>query len=294
MKITEIFRQQKRTFSFEFFPPRDEISALDFGINIGQLINLDPSFVTVTYGAGGSTQERTFAIVDYLQNKIGLTCMAHYTCVNASKERIRKDIGYLNKIGIQNLMLLRGDPPQGTNKFTDNPDGFNHASDLISFVKKLGDFCVGGAAYPEKHVEAKNFEEDLKNLKTKINAGANFLVTQLFFINDLYLNFIELTRKHGINCRIIPGIIPITNFNQIKKFISLTGATIPEELISQIEPYQDNPEKIYQIGLDYAIRQCRDLLNRGAPGLHFYTLNKSRAAVEIFESITYEIKKVRI
>jgi methylenetetrahydrofolate reductase (NADPH) len=294
MKITEIFRQQKRTFSFEFFPPRDEISALDFGINIGQLINLEPSFVTVTYGAGGSTQERTFAIVDYLQNKIGLTCMAHYTCINASKEKIRKDIGYLNNTGIQNLMLLRGDPPQGTNEFKDNPDGFNHASDLISFVKKLGDFCVGGAAYPEKHMEAKNFEEDLKNLKIKINAGANFLVTQLFFINDLYFNFIELTRKHGINCRIIPGIIPITNFNQIKKFISLTGATIPEELIGQIEPYQDNPEKIYQIGLDYAIRQCRDLLNRGAPGLHFYTLNKSRAAVEIFESITYEIKKVRI
>jgi methylenetetrahydrofolate reductase (NADPH) len=294
MKITEIFKQQKRTFSFEFFPPRDEISALDFGINIGQLMNLEPSFVTVTYGAGGSTQERTFAIVDYLHNKIGLTCMAHYTCVNASKEKIRKDINYLGKIGIENLMLLRGDPPQGTNKFLDNPDGFNHASDLISFVKNLGDFCVGGATYPEKHIEAKNIEEDLHYLKIKLNAGADFLVTQLFFINDLYFDFIELTKKHGIKCRIIPGIIPITNYKQIKKFVRLTGATIPEEIINQIEPYQDNPEKIYQIGLDFAIRQCRDLLNRGAPGLHFYTLNKSRAAVEIFESITYEIKKARI
>jgi methylenetetrahydrofolate reductase (NADPH) len=294
MKITEIFKQQKRTFSFEFFPPRDEISALDFGINIGQLMNLEPSFVTVTYGAGGSTQERTFAIVDYLHNKIGLTCMAHYTCVNASKEKIRKDINYLGKIGIENLMLLRGDPPQGTNKFLDNPDGFNHASDLISFVKNLGDFCVGGATYPEKHIEAKNIEEDLHYLRIKLNAGADFLVTQLFFINDLYFDFIELTKKHGIKCRIIPGIIPITNYKQIKKFVRLTGATIPEEIINQIEPYQDNPEKIYQIGLDFAIRQCRDLLNRGAPGLHFYTLNKSRAAVEIFESITYEIKKARI
>ena len=294
MKITEIFKQQKRTFSFEFFPPRDEISALDFGINIGQLMNLEPSFVTVTYGAGGSTQERTYAIVDYLQNKIGLTCMAHYTCVNASKEKIREDIDYLSKIGIENLMLLRGDPPQGMNKILDNVDGFNHASDLISFVKKLGKFCIGGATYPEKHLEAKDIEEDLHYLKIKLNAGADFLVTQLFFINDLYFDFIKLTKKHGINCRIIPGIIPITNFKQIKKFVSLTGATIPEEIISQIEPYQDNPEKTYQIGLDFAIKQCRDLLNRGAPGIHFYTLNKSRAAVEIFESITYEIKKSRI
>jgi methylenetetrahydrofolate reductase (NADPH) len=294
MKITEIFKQQKRTFSFEFFPPKDEISALDFGINIGKLINLEPSFVTVTYGAGGSTQERTFAIVDYLHNKIGLTCMAHYTCVNASKEKITKDISYLSDIGIENLMLLRGDPPQGMKGIRLNPEGFNHASDLISFVNKLGDFCIGAATYPEKHLEAKSLKEDIENLKIKINAGADFLVTQLFFINDLYFNFIELTEKHGINCRIIPGIIPITNYNQIKKFVQLTGAVIPEEIISQIEPYQDNPEKTYQIGLDFAIRQCRDLLNRGAPGIHFYTLNKSRAAVEIFESITYEIKKSRI
>ena len=294
MKITEIFKQQKRTFSFEFYPPKDEISALDFGINIGKLINLEPSFVTVTYGAGGSTQERTFAIVDYLHNKIGLTCMAHYTCVNASKDKISKDIGYLKEIGIENIMLLRGDPPQGMNSIRLNPEGFNHASDLISFVRTLGDFCIGAASYPEKHLESKSIEEDIENLRKKINAGADFLVTQLFFVNDIYFNFIELTEKYGIDCRIIPGIIPITNYKQIKKFVQLTGATIPQEIISQIEPYQDNLEKSYQIGLDFAIKQCRDLLDRGAPGIHFYTLNKSRAAVEIFESITYEIKKSRI
>jgi methylenetetrahydrofolate reductase (NADPH) len=294
MKITEIFKQHKRTFSFEFYPPKDEISALDFGINIGKLINLEPSFVTVTYGAGGSTQERTFAIVDYLHNKIGLTCMAHYTCVNASKDKIRKDIGYLKEIGIENIMLLRGDPPQGMNSIRLNPEGFNHASDLISFVSTLGDFCIGAASYPEKHLESKSIEEDIENLRKKINAGADFLVTQLFFVNDLYFDFVELTEKYGIDCRIIPGIIPVTNYKQIKKFVQLTGATIPQEIISQIEPYQDNPEKTYQIGLDFAIRQCRDLLDRGAPGIHFYTLNKSRAAVEIFESITYEIKKSRI
>ena len=294
MKITRIFKEQKRTFSFEFYPPKDEISALDFGINIGQLIKLDPSFVTVTYGAGGSTQERTFAIVDYLQNKIGLTCMAHYTCVNASMEKVRNDIEYLRSIGIENLMLLRGDPPKGREVFEQNRDGFNHASDLISFVRKIDDFCIGAATYPEKHLEAASIEEDLNNLKIKINAGADFLVTQLFFINDKYFDFIKLAREHGINCRIIPGIIPVTNFKQIKMFSQMTGATIPGEIIQAIEPYQNNPEKIYQIGLDFAIRQCRDLLDKGAPGLHFYTLNKSRAAVEIFESITYEIKKSRI
>lgn len=294
MKITEIFEQQKQTFSFEFYPPKDEISALDFGINIGHLIKLNPSFVTVTYGAGGSTQERTFAIVDYLHNKIGLTCMAHYTCVNASKEKIRKDINYLSSIDIENLMLLRGDPPKGKDRFEFNKDGFNHASDLIAFVRKLDNFCIGAATYPEKHLEAANIEEDLHNLKIKVASGTDFLVTQLFFNNDQYFNFIKLAKEHNINCRIIPGIIPITNFKQIKMFAQMTGATIPPDIIEAIEPYQDNPEKIYQIGLDFAIRQCRDLLDKGAPGLHFYTLNKSRAAIEIFESITYEIKKSRI
>ena len=255
MKITEIFKQQKQTFSFEFYPPKDEISALDFGINIGQLMKLNPSFVTVTYGAGGSTQERTFAIVDYLQNKIGLTCMAHYTCVNASKVKIKKDIGYLRSTGIRNIMLLRGDPPKGKDVFEPNQDGFNHASDLISFVRKIDKFCIGAATYPEKHLEALNIEEDLNNLKIKVNSGADFLVTQLFFINDRYFDFIKLTKEHGISCRIIPGIIPITNYKQIKMFAQMTGAAIPEEIIQAIEPYQKNPEKIYQIGLDFAIRQ---------------------------------------
>lgn len=294
MKITKIFKKHKQTFSFEFYPPRDEISALDFGINIGKLINLEPSFVTVTYGAGGSTQERTFAIVDYLHNKIGLTCMAHYTCVNASREKVKKDIEYLRSLGIKNLMLLRGDPPKGKDVFEYNRDGFNHASDLISFVKKIDNFCIGAATYPEKHLEAKSIEEDLANLDIKVKSGADFLVTQLFFINDRYFEFVKMVKERGINCRIIPGIIPITNLKQIKMFAQMTGATIPEEIIQAIEPYQDSPEKIYQTGLDFAIRQCRDLLDRGAPGLHFYTLNKSRAAIEIFESITYEIKKSRI
>ncbi|MGD2033702.1 MAG: methylenetetrahydrofolate reductase [NAD(P)H] [Bacteroidales bacterium] len=285
MKITDIFLSQEKTFSFEFFPPKDEISAVDFGINVGRLMKLSPSFVTVTYGAGGSTQERTFSLVDYLQNKIGLTTVAHYTCVNATKDKVLRDLKTISERGIQNLMLLRGDPPEGEKKLTPGSDGFNYASDLIAFVDEHFDFCKAGAAYVEKHPEAISLEEDLINTKEKINAGADFLVTQLFFINEYYFRYIQLARKQGITCRILPGIIPITSFHQIERFTNMSAAKIPPELANEIEMNRDNPDKCYDIGVEYTIRQCRELLAMGAPGIHFYTLNKSRAAVEIFESL---------
>ncbi len=287
MKITDIFKTQARTYSFEFFPPKDEISAVDFGINVGQLLKLNPSFVSVTYGAGGSTQERTFALVDLLQNKIGLNTMAHYTCVNASRSKVEADLAYLKGLGIDNLMLLRGDPPKGEGTFTPHPEGFSYASDLIAFGKSKQDICVGGAAYVEKHPEANTLVQDLDNLKKKVDAGADFLLTQLFFSNDLYFDFVEKARQKGINSRIIPGIIPITAFNQIKRFVQMSGASIPAEIIEQMTAYQSNPDKVYQIGMDFAIQQCRDLLIMGAPGLHFYTLNKSRATIEIFETLLH-------
>jgi methylenetetrahydrofolate reductase (NADPH) len=285
MKITDIFKSQSRTYSFEFFPPKDEISAVDFGINVGQLVKLNPSFVSVTYGAGGSTQERTFALVDFLQNKIGLNTMAHYTCVNASKTKVEEDIAYLKGLGIDNLMLLRGDPPKGEGHFTAHPEGFAHASELIAFAKSKQDICAGGATYIEKHPEAKNLEEDLLNLKKKVDAGTDLLLTQLFFDNTKYYEFVKKASAIGIQTRIIPGIIPITAYNQIKRFTQMSGANIPEQVIDKMNSNQDNPDKIYQIGMDFAIQQCRDLLIMGAPGLHFYTLNKSRATIEIFETL---------
>jgi methylenetetrahydrofolate reductase (NADPH) len=289
MKITDLFDNAERTFSFEFFPPRDEISAVDFGINVGQLLKLNPSFVSVTYGAGGSTQERTFQLVDYLQNKIGLNTMAHYTCVGSAQDKIIRDMEYLQQIGIYNLMLLRGDPPRGSGNFTAPENGFGHASDLISFVHSRYSFSIGAAAYPEKHPESVSMEDDLEKLITKYNAGANFLITQLFFTNEAYFRFVESVRNAGISCRIIPGIIPITNFKQIKRFVDMTNATMPDELLDKIQTHQDNTEKVYQIGVDHAIKQCIDLLEWGAPGLHFYTLNKSRAAVEVYESLPHKI-----
>lgn len=285
MKITELFQTQARTYSFEFFPPKDEISAVDFGINVGQLMRLNPSFVTVTYGAGGSTQERTFALVDYLQNKIGLCTMAHYTCVNASKSKIESDLKTLQDLHIKNVMLLRGDPPKGQGKFIPHPEGFSYANELVAFTKQNFDFCIGSATYPEKHPEAESINADIINLKKKVDAGAEFLITQLFFDNLQYFRFTEMAKNTGINCRIIPGIIPITAYQQIKRFTQMSGGGLPASLVEMMESYKDNPAKVYQIGMDYAIQQCRDLLIMGAPGIHFYTLNKSRATVEIFETL---------
>lgn len=285
MKIRDIFERYEKTFSFEFFPPRDEISAVDFGINVGQLIKLTPSFVSVTYGAGGSSQQRTFALVSYLQNKIGLTTMAHYTCVGAGRDKILDDMKHLYELGIENLMLLRGDPPKGENHFHTPENGFSHAHELIAFINDHYFFSIGGAAYPEKHPEAATLEEDIEHLKIKYHSGVDFLITQLFFDNEAYFNFVKLARNHGINCRVIPGIIPVTSYNQIKKILDLTAVNIPDDLNESINKYKNNPARLYQTGIDFAIQQCMDLLKRGAPGIHFYTLNKSRAAVEVYESL---------
>ena len=285
MKITDLFVSQERTFSFEFFPPKDEISAVDFGINVGQLMRLSPSFVTVTYGAGGSDQGRTFNLVDYLQNKIGLTTVAHYTCVNATKDMVEGDLKKLQSINIENLMLLRGDPPKGEDRFIAPVNGFKYASELISYVDSDFDFCKAGACYVEKHPESSSFEEDMANLKTKVDAGADFLITQLFFDNRYYFSFVNRARKAGISSRIIPGIIPITSFKQIEKFTKMSGTHIPPELLMKLEKNKNNPAKTYQIGIEYTINQCKELLESGAPGIHFYTLNKSRAAIEVFEAL---------
>lgn len=285
MKIRDIFKKEEQTFSFEFFPPKDTINAVEFGINIGQLLKLDPSFVTVTYGAGGTTQETTFNIVDLLQNKLGLSCMAHYTCVGADRNKIKEDLKRLESINIENLMLLRGDPPKGSVDFQPPEDGFAYANELIDYVKEVGDFSIGAAAYPEKHFEAASFDMDIDNLKKKVDAGADFLVTQMFFDNQFYFDFADKCKKAGIEERIIPGIIPITNYSQIKRFLSLSNSALPPYLEAELERYKDDDAKVYEIGIEHAIKQCKELLRTGAPGIHFYTLNKSRAVVEIFESI---------
>lgn len=285
MKISELFKHTPRTFSFEFFPPKDEISAVDFGINVGQLLKLNPSFVSVTYGAGGSTQERTFALVDYLQNRIGLTTMAHYTCVNASRDKVRHDVQALLAAGIENLMLLRGDPPKGQATYSTVAEGFTFASEMIAYVKSFAKVSIGAAAYPEKHPEASGLDADIAHLRQKVEAGADFLLTQLFFDNEKYFNFINKAQRAGVYNRIIPGIIPLTSYSQIKRFTQMSGATIPPTLAESMERYANDPERMYRVGVEYSVAQCTELLRKGAPGIHFYTLNKSRATVEIYEEL---------
>ncbi len=290
MKITDIFKKSKRTFSFEFFPAKSYQTTLELGINIGQLLTLNPSFVSVTYGAGGSTQGLTFDLVDYIQNKLGMTAMAHYTCINATIDKIENDFKTLRGRNIENLMLLRGDVPRGKSVSDILSGDFKHASDLIGFAKKMYSFCIGAAGYPEKHPESSNQDSDIWWLKNKIDTGADFIISQMFFNNLYYYDFVKKAQGAGISTRIIPGIIPITNYKQIKKISELSGTKIPNEIHERMEPHINNPDKMHQIGVDIATAQCIDLLENGAPGIHFYTLNKSTATVDIFSSLPSELK----
>lgn len=285
MKIKDILNNGVKTFSFEFFPPKNFTSILELGINVGQLMKLSPSFISVTYGAGGSTQDASFNLIDYINNKIGLVTMAHYTCVNATIEKVAKDLDFFHEKNIENLILLRGDPPKGETKFNNEGGDFHYASDLIEFTAKQDRFCIATAGYPETHPESPSIESDIERLKQKVDKGADFVITQLFFDNTCYFDFVDRARKAGVNVPIIPGIMPITNFKQIKKFTNMFAAKIPEDLIQQLESNQNDLAKTYKIGVDFAIKQCRELIVNGAPGLHFYTLNKSRATVDIFSSI---------
>lgn len=285
MKIKEILDRGEKTFSFEFFPPKNYNSILELGINVGQLLKLSPSFISVTYGAGGSTQEASFNLIDYINNTIGLVTMAHYTCVNATKETVSRDLDFFYEKNIENLILLRGDPPKGETTFSNKHGDFHHASDLIEFAAEQDRFCIAAAGYPEAHPEATSFDQDIAYLKKKVDMGVDFIVTQLFFDNSYYFDFVKRAREAGVNVPIVPGIMPITNFKQIKRFTKMCGSNIPEDLVSRLEPHQDNLKKTYDIGVEFAINQCRELLDKGAPGLHFYTLNKSRATVDIFSSI---------
>jgi len=288
--IRDIFKTHARTFSFEFFPPKNYISTIELGINIGQLMKLSPTFVSVTYGAGGGTQDLSFDLLNFLQNKIGLTSMAHYTCVNASRDKVLSDLDILYKKNIENLMLLRGDPPKGDDKFFQNAKDFRFASDLVKIAAAQERFSIGVAGFPESHPESPTSEQDIQHLKNKVSEGADFVVTQFFFDNQYYFDYVKKAEANGMKKRIIPGIIPIVNFQQIKKFVQLSDATIPQWITDKLEPHQNDPKKTYELGVEIAIQQCTELLENGAPGIHFYTLNKSQATVEIFESLPVNLK----
>ena len=277
MKIRNRLNPSDPCFSFEFFPPRTEEGHRALLRTLEELRPLDPGFVSVTYGAGGSTRDRTVDLVREIR-ATGLETMAHLTCVGHSQEELRGLVEQFLAMGVENLLALRGDPPAGQREFQAPPGGFRYASELVHFIRERDHhLCIGGAGYPEGHVETPLREDDLKHLKAKVDAGLDFVITQLFFDNAFYFDFVERARRVGINVPIVPGIMPITNIEQLERFIRLCGATVPMRLVLQLERYRDDPDAVVQLGVAHATVQCMELLARGVPGIHFYTLNKSPA-----------------
>ncbi len=291
MKVTDILRfaceRGEPVFSFEFFPPKTDEGDRQLFATVEALRPLGPAFVSVTYGAGGSTRQRTVDLVTRLKRETEVEAMAHITCVGASRQEIAQVLDEVAAAGIQNVLALRGDPPRGQTRFEPHPEGFRYASELVAFIRgeSRWRFCVGAAAYPEGHLETRDLGQDLAHVKTKVEAGSDFLITQLFFQNAHYFRFVERARAAGIGVPILPGIMPFTNIEQVERFTAMCGAAIPPALRAAMEVRRQDPEAALQLGVAFATLQCADLLRRGAPGVHFYTLNRSPSTRAILAAL---------
>jgi methylenetetrahydrofolate reductase (NADPH) len=285
MKIDAILAHRRPCFSFEFFPPKTDDGVEKLMATIKALQVFNPGFVSVTYGAGGSSRARSLEVVRRIKSELEIEPMAHVTCVGHSAAELRELFEALRVIGIDNVMALRGDPPKGEERFAPAEGGFRYAADLIALVANEFDFTIGAAAYPEKHLEATSFDADVANAARKVRAGAKFLVTQFFFNNDAYFAYVDRLRALGIDVPVLPGIMPITNYGAIASMTKMSGAKIPERLLAELEARADEPDAIADLGVAFTALQCRDLLERGAPGLHFYTLNKSPATRAVVSAL---------
>src|SRR5258708_7615695 len=285
MRIADRFAQPGPVFSFEFFPPRTPEAVEQLLATAAELKALRPAFVSVTYGAGGSTRRVTVDVVSRIKRDIGIEAMAHVTCVGHTKDELTEVLDTIEAGGIENVLALRGDPPRGQTTFVPTPGGFAHGQELTRFVKERYPFCIGGAASPEKHIEAPDAQTDLRHLKEKVDSGAEFLLTQLFFDPNDYFRFVERARAIGITVPIVPGIMPITNVAQIHRFTSMCGASVPEPLRERLDAVKDDDVAGVAPGVEWATEQCRRLLARGAPGLPFHTLNPSHSPPRVFDNL---------
>jgi methylenetetrahydrofolate reductase (NADPH) len=287
MLIRELLATGAPSISFEFFPPKSDEAAAQLERTIAELGDLHPDFVSVTWGAGGSTREKTIEIVSRIRDGAGIEAMAHLTCVGATREDLASVLHRLRDAGIVNVLALRGDPPKGQAGFTATEGGFRYASELTAFIREIHgpELCLGSAAYPEKHIECGNPAVDLNNLKRKVDAGLDFLITQLFFDNRHYWEFVERARSAGIRIPIIPGIMPITNAASVERLTVNCGTSLPFKLAAELDRRRGDPQAVMQLGVAHATSQCIDLLMNGAPGVHFYTLNRSRATRDIFTAL---------
>lgn len=288
VRIDQLFGTGRHVFSFEFFPPKTAAGTEGLLRTIDELRPLEPSFISVTYGAMGSNRGQVLELVSTIKNDVGIEAMAHLSCTGHTRDELASILDELRAAAIDNVLALRGDPPKGE-EFRAVSGGFAYASDLAKMIRGRWPFCIGGAAYPEKHPDAPDEETDLTNLVTKVRAGADFLITQLFFSNADYFAFVSRARAAGIGVPIVPGIMPITDVGQVKRFTAMCGAKIPADLLARLEAADGDAEAVLSLGVDHAVAQCRELLARGAPGVHFYTLNRSPATRRILSALRAEL-----
>lgn len=286
MRIDDIIAaSDEPVFSFEFFPPKTEEGEKNLRRALEDLRAFDPDFVSVTYGAGGSTRSKTVELTKWLKQDLGIEAMAHLSCVGSSRDDLYGILDGIGEAGIENVLALRGDPPRGETEWRAHPEGLRYSTELASLIRESYPFCVGAACFPEVHREARDMAHDLRFLREKVDAGASFLITNLFLDNEFYFQFVEEARAAGIDVPILPGIMPILNAGSIKTMTGMCGASIPPALQEALEWRAEDPDAVLQLGLSYATLQCAELLARGAPGIHFYTLNRSPATRAILSAL---------
>jgi methylenetetrahydrofolate reductase (NADPH) len=285
MRIDGILAERRPVFSFEFFPPKTDEGLANLRETLAVLSNDAPDFVSVTYGALGSTRDTTIDIVKWIKQDLGIEAMAHFTCVGATTAELRTTLDEIEAAGVDNVLALRGDPPAGQDEWVQTDGGLLYSTELIALLEEHYGFAVGAAAFPEVHPQAESSESDIRFLKAKQDAGASFLITQLFYDNEFYFDFVARAREAGVTVPIIPGVMPVTNLRNIRRITELCKSEIPEPFERQLEAREDDPQALQDLGVAYATLQCVDLLARGAPGIHFYTLNRSPATRAILAAL---------
>lgn len=285
MKIIDLFKTKKPVIAFELFPPKPDIPLDTIYDHLDQFEALKPDYISVTYGAGGSQKGRTLEIATRIKNLHHIESMAHFTCVGHTREETDKMLASMHELGLENILALRGDPPAGQPDFDFRKNVYSYASELVAHIRKVNNFCIAAAAYVEGHVDCKRLSEDLIHLKEKVDAGADFLITQLFFDNRLFYDFMEKARSAGINCPVSAGIMPIFKGDQIKSITAKSGCSIPARLVLMMDKYQDNPDDLRKAGIEYAVQQIQDLIENGVDGIHLYTMNRPKSTAEIMAGI---------